>query len=266
MTSIKQTWRLFTSHALNSLTQVQLDSDEFHYAIHVLRLGTNEEVELCNGQGEVAKARLTQVNKKEATLSIEDLKVHTRALGQVHVFLGLPKPAALEEVVTSISELGASSLHLYRAARSHFRNEPKIEKLQRQCRESLRINKSAFAMDILYHSDYSSLKASSYFQNCSVIFLCDESLVSYNQQKTGHVHLLDALTQYIKTKCQNGNIGIFIGPEASFSPDEIVKIMSEPKVTAVSLGLHILRVPLAASAAVSLSMATFESAANRPSV
>ena len=272
MSSEKQTWRLFSASHFTSPSEIILDSDEHHYAIHVLRLGVGDTVELGNSTGQTAVAEFIRADKKTATLRLNSVENHTQPRARVHVFLGMPKPATLEEVAALVSELGASSLHVFRSARTQFKNDPKLEKLQRQSREALRINKGAFATEVFCYNSFSELAAIPLLQRGqqgaepvgenvekrTVHFLCDESPLYSPDKSSVHNHLLGALQNHLKTSPGTTDVGIFVGPEASFSEAERSQILALTRATPVTLGARILRVPTAVSAAVSLALGALE--------
>ena len=262
MSSEKQTWRLFTSASLLPDLEVALNEEEHHYAVHVLRLGAGDVVELSNGTGCIARAEFMRADKKSAILKIRNVTEHTSPQVCVHVFLGMPKPATLEEVAELASELGATSLHVFRAARTQFKNEPKLEKLQRQSREALRINKSPFATDVHCYSNLNALFAAQVLQKCGLVLLCDESPLYAPDHSKDHAHMhnhiINVLQLHLKSSPQTLHVGIVIGPEASFTEEERAFFIENTKAIPVTLGARILRVPTAVAAAVSCVLGSLE--------
>lgn len=96
---------------------ITLEDSEFHH-LRVSRIDINEEVEIVNGQGALATAKLTAINKRSAHLQI--LKTHTIPHSAHQIILSIPymRPSKLEYVIEKGTELGADAFHIYPAYHS----------------------------------------------------------------------------------------------------------------------------------------------------
>ena len=84
----------------------------------VLRLKTNEEVLVCDGQGREARCRIQSTSAGEWLLSREEIqKSTTEAAVQVRVYLAFPKADKLEHVIQKATELGAHEIIAFPTAR-----------------------------------------------------------------------------------------------------------------------------------------------------
>lgn len=84
----------------------------------VLRLKTNEEVLVCDGQGREARCRIQSASAGEWLLSREEIqKSTTEASVQVRVYLAFPKADKLEHVIQKATELGAHEIIAFPTAR-----------------------------------------------------------------------------------------------------------------------------------------------------
>ncbi|MDE3047542.1 MAG: 16S rRNA (uracil(1498)-N(3))-methyltransferase, partial [Verrucomicrobiota bacterium] len=95
-----------------------LEGAEHHHLAHVMRVRVGEEIELVDGRGSLATARVEALTKQGARLLV--LQAHTTPLPPLHLTLAVPlmRPAKLELVIEKCTELGADSFYLYAAQHS----------------------------------------------------------------------------------------------------------------------------------------------------
>lgn len=91
---------------------LHLSGPELHH-LHVMRSKVGNEVELVNGRGSLAKARIQSLSKKEAVLEVFDA-THS-PIREPRLNLGVPlmRPSKLEIVIEKCTELGADAFYLY---------------------------------------------------------------------------------------------------------------------------------------------------------
>lgn len=243
-------WRFFCDHSeLYEGARFLLNESEHHYAFHVLRLGVNESIELTDGEGRIGKAKVFAINKSRAEVEVEKVLNVPPTLYKIIVNLAMPKPSTLDDLVPVLSELGVHELNIILTERAPTKAVPQIDKLKKQARNALRINKQAWASSIsVFRSIDEFLKTD---LSRSENFLCDESPLHENSKP--HLHLAAWLE-----KTTNKNISVFIGPEASFSEAERQRILNTGVFKSVSLGSAILRVPTAATMAASITLGHFQ--------
>jgi 16S rRNA (uracil1498-N3)-methyltransferase len=96
-----------------------LPLSEAHHAAHVLRLKAGAAVELFDGCGTAATARIVEVRKGKVTAEIESVRPATpRPLPLVHLAFATPKGNRLDWLLEKATELGVASLHPLRLERS----------------------------------------------------------------------------------------------------------------------------------------------------
>ena len=237
----KQSWRLFVSGAGVAGDVLTLGEDEHHYAFHVLRLQAGEHIEVGDGRGFVADAVLTRVDKKGAEVSLLVVRPERRAACRVTLFLAQPKPSTLEEVVALVSELGVARVVVFRSRRCQGKAPAKLEKLQRLSFETLRVTKGFRATEVVIVDTAAALEIE--HAAAGRLFLCDET-----PQSEGN-DLASAIA-----RAPEGDVGIIVGPEASFTIDERSEFQRKGALP-VSLGPLILRVPTAVAYAASVVLA-----------
>ncbi len=97
---------------------VQLEGLERHHLVTVMRTRIGEQVELVNGQGQKAVATLIAMDKRTATLKIDQVETQPPSTFSVIVCQALPRLNRLEWIVEKGTELGMTELWLFPGALS----------------------------------------------------------------------------------------------------------------------------------------------------
>ncbi len=94
--------------------ELQLNGQELHH-LHVLRGKVGHQIELVNGRGSIAKAKIVKISKQEALLEV--LKTNKTPIPDMRLSLAIPlmRPNKLELVIEKCTELGANRFYLYPA-------------------------------------------------------------------------------------------------------------------------------------------------------
>lgn len=108
-----------------------LTGTEQHHLAHVMRVRIDEEVELVNGRGALAHAKLIALTKRDATLAV--LSVTHTPVAPPSLILAIPlmRPSKLELILEKCTELGADAFWLYPADQSEKEtlSENQLERL-----------------------------------------------------------------------------------------------------------------------------------------
>ncbi|XP_010029868.2 ribosomal RNA small subunit methyltransferase E [Eucalyptus grandis] len=210
---------------------VRVQGDEFWHMTKVLRLSTNDRVELFNGKGGLVRGNIQSVDRAGLDfVAQEDPKTVPPQMPQWHVFaaFGTLKGGRADWLVEKCTELGASSVTPLLTERSPSVSENRVDRLQRlilaaskQCQRlhEMVLNPPQKINDILPHIQKSKL-----------------SLLAVAEAPS----LMSALTS---SRIEPDGIMI-VGPEGDFTEKELSKLM-EAGATAVGLGPHRLRVETA---------------------
>jgi 16S rRNA (uracil1498-N3)-methyltransferase len=234
-----------------------LTGPEHHYALHVLRLEPGDKVSVTNGLGDKALAKLCEVNKKQIKLLLLEKTTYSQHPPFLHIWLGMPKPSTLEDMVSLVSEMGVYALHRFKSHKTPSLAHLKQEKLERLSQESLRISQGAFAsklffypsLEDLIHKQTQTLQTqtlqtqnlhSQALHSQNLFLLCDE-------REYPKPTLTGALLKLKPLDYQD--IHLIIGPEASFSSTEYSSLSTLKGLTSASLGTSVLRVPHAVCSA-----------------
>lgn len=105
--------RFYLEDPLLSQTCVKLKDQEFHHLVHVSRGKVNEHVELINGKGVLAKAQITSITKKDATLSIQSTHHFEPLNFTVILAQAIPRLNRLDTIIEKSTELGVDQLWLF---------------------------------------------------------------------------------------------------------------------------------------------------------
>ena len=114
--------RFFIQADLAVNTHVELTDTVFHHWVKVLRAQVGESATLFNGQGGEYQATLTEINKKTATVIIQQFNPDNRTpafttlLGQV-----MSKGDRMDYAIQKAVELGVSNIQLLTSERCEMR-------------------------------------------------------------------------------------------------------------------------------------------------
>lgn len=108
-------YRFYTPHLQDS---IHLKEEEHHHLSRVMRVGEGEMVELIDGKGSLAQARVVKIQKSETHLTLETVEHFPAPLLQIHLAIPLMRPSKLEWIIEKGTELGADHFLFYLADRS----------------------------------------------------------------------------------------------------------------------------------------------------
>lgn len=99
--------------------EVALPQTEAHHAAHVLRLAPGAEVELFDGCGRAASARISTVRRGDVTAIVESVRGPVARQGPlVRLAFAVPKGSRLDWLLEKATELGVAALRPVRFERS----------------------------------------------------------------------------------------------------------------------------------------------------
>ncbi len=115
--------RFFCSDIPEAGQSVQLDAAEARHLATVLRAEAGEQIILLDGQGTVAEARLSEVNRRKslALCEVTSKTMHPQASPSLHLYIAPPRGKLMPQIVRQLTELGVASIHPIFCARSESR-------------------------------------------------------------------------------------------------------------------------------------------------
>lgn len=108
--------RFFVHQPLKNQKSITIQDTELKH-LHVMRVETEETIELINGKGFLATAKMVQKDRKKAELEILNLKEEKQTQRSI-LALGLIKIPLLEWVLEKATELGITDFWIFHAEKS----------------------------------------------------------------------------------------------------------------------------------------------------
>ncbi|XP_052623465.1 uncharacterized protein LOC111892996 isoform X2 [Lactuca sativa] len=219
---------------------VRVQGDEFWHMTKVLRLNTDDRIELFNGKGGLVKGCIESIDRTGAdVVALENPKLVSTNTTQWHVFaaFGTLKGGRSDWLIEKCTELGASSVTPLLTERSPSISDNRVDRLQRvilaaakQCQRlhEMTLNPPLKVRDLLPIVSQSKLCFIAAAEATPVLNV----LALSKQEPVG---------------------SIIVGPEGDFTETE-VKLILEAGATAVGLGPHRLRVETATIALLATTM------------
>ena len=194
-----------------------LEGAEQHHLAHVMKIHVGEEVELVNGRGGLARAKVLSISKRDAELEILSATQSPLPAPLLTLAVPLMRPAKLEIVVEKCTELGADAFSFYPA---HYSEHDDLSPLQQD-----RLNLIAVsAMKQCGRLDLPAIKLLGSFEE---IFNSPAAYL-FGDTRPGKM-----------TKRPEGKIVFITGPERGFSESEVGIL--DRKAKGVRLHANILR-------------------------
>ncbi|KAM7274486.1 hypothetical protein ACFE04_016352 [Oxalis oulophora] len=210
---------------------VRVQGDEFWHMTKVLRLSTNDRVELFNGKGGLVQGCIQSIDKTGVdVIALDKLKLVPPQNTQWHVFaaFGTLKGGRADWLVEKCTELGANSVTPLLTERSHSISDNRVDRLQRV---ALAATKQCQRLHEMVLNPPMKVEG--------LLPLVVQSKLSFvaTAEATPLLRTLNSLAVEPS--------GLFVvGPEGDFTEKEVTKMM-EAGATAVGLGPHRLRVETA---------------------
>lgn len=244
--------RFFVSPAAMAGDTVMIEGEDCRHIALSLRMAVGDTVTLSDGQGQEALCRLTAITPTHV-----EAAVLSRGAGQgelpieVYLYQGNPKGDKLELIVQKAVELGACAVIPFESSRcvariKAERAEKQTARMQRIANEAAGQCGRARLLQVLPPLSYADALRDAAAR-------CDATLLCYEDEKT--TTLRAALGRLREAQCRR--IGLFVGSEGGFSPEEAAAAQAQGAVS-VSLGRRILRCETAPLYALSCIGYTYE--------
>ncbi len=212
-------------------TNLVLSEEESRHLVKVLRHTEGRELELCNGNGIRAIAKITMAHAKKCEVQIVSHTSETKPGREIHLAIAPTKNMdRLEWVIEKATEIGVDKITLLQCKN----NERKVVKMER-----------------LHKILLSAMKQSQRYYLPELNALTPIQKFIERHPNGGIAHCYDNDSK--KEKIQNWEMTgpVLIGPEGDFTLEE-VEFAREKGYTTIDLGKNRLRTETAAIFAVSL--------------
>lgn len=227
--------RFYVDDPLVQGTEVSLDEVESHHLIHVVRGTVGENVELVNGWGTLAQAKILICQKRKARLVITSSHFESPPQTEIILAQAIPRPTRLDFIVEKGTELGMTQLWLF----------PGIQ--------GERATLTAHQIERCHQQARSAMK------QCGRRYLPTITLkppLAQWEPNIPHISLFGSLDPEapkveLPTEALKKGILFYIGPESGFARQEIESLENRG-ARGVKLHPHILRTDTAALTALSI--------------
>ncbi len=104
--------RYFTDAPFEKEAQIHLIENEMHHLLHVMRAKPDDQIELINGRGDFAIARVAEIKKHCAVVEIISSAHYPRPPYLLTLVQGLPRNNRLDTILEKAVELGVHKIVL----------------------------------------------------------------------------------------------------------------------------------------------------------
>ena len=221
-----------------------ITGQDAHHLTKVVRLRPGERIRISVADGTNYICEVSDYVEKDLIATVVEEVPSTELPNRIYLFQALPKGDRMETIIEKCVELG-----VYEIIPVEMKNcivklddkkkKSKVERYQAIAKAAAEQSKRSIIPKV--HSVMSFKEAFEYAKGLDVLLLPYES-------KNGMKDTFDMLSNLKKGE----SIGVFIGPEGGFAPNEIE--MVEGSVQLISLGHRILRTDTAAICSLSMLM------------
>ncbi len=246
-------YRFFVNKNQILQSPVVIEGEDYKHMHSVLRLKKGEEVLLCAEDEKEYLCRIESYNEEyqQVFLQIVDVFGNNRELpSKLVLFQGLPKGDKMELIIQKAVELGVSEIVPVAMKRCVVKLDEKkaVKKIERYNNIALSAAKQSKRGKIPEVTAVMSFhEACEYCKSLKTVLIPYELANGMKQSK-----------QHIKDAVKSSSVGIFIGPEGGFEPEEIEEL-KKMDGQILSLGHRILRTETAGMVVLSLLMFEMES-------
>ena len=224
-----------------------ISGGDVNHIKNVLRLEVGDWIVACDGNGTDYVSRIQSICSDEVVASIEKVQpTGTELPVRITLFQGMPKKDKLELIIQKAVELGACEIVPVMTKRTGVKlsEEKKINKrLERW---------QSIAYAAAKQCDRGIIptvhKPVSYEEALAMADQLDYNVIPYELQ-TG----MEEARKIVDQACKQRSLGIFIGPEGGFEPEEVERAMTR-NIHPMTLGKRILRTETAGMALLSILM------------
>ena len=240
-------YRFYVSADQLAEKEVFISGGDVNHIKNVLRLEVGDWIVACDGNGTDYVSRIQSICSDEVVASIEKVQpTGTELPGRITLFQGMPKKDKLELIIQKAVELGACEIVPVMTKRT-------VVKLSEEKKINKRLERwQSIAYAAAKQCDRGIIptvhKPVSYEEALAMADQLDYNVIPYELQ-TG----MEEARKIVDQACKQRSLGIFIGPEGGFEPEEVERAMTR-NIHPMTLGKRILRTETAGMALLSILM------------
>ena len=240
-------YRFYVSADQLAEKEVFISGGDVNHIKNVLRLEVGDWIVACDGNGTDYVSRIQSICSDEVVASIEKVQpTGTELPVRITLFQGMPKKDKLELIIQKAVELGACEIVPVMSKRT-------VVKLSEEKKINKRLERwQSIAYAAAKQCDRGIIptvhKPVSYEEALAMADQLDYNVIPYELQ-TG----MEEARKIVDQACKQRSLGIFIGPEGGFEPEEVERAMTR-NIHPMTLGKRILRTETAGMALLSILM------------
>lgn len=240
-------YRFYVSADQLAEKEVFISGGDVNHIKNVLRLEVGDWIVACDGNGTDYVSRIQSICSDEVVASIEKVQpTGTELPVRITLFQGMPKKDKLELIIQKAVELGACEIVPVMTKRT-------VVKLSEEKKINKRLERwQSIAYAAAKQCDRGIIptvhKPVSYEEALAMADQLDYNVIPYELQ-TG----MEEARKIMDQACKQRSLGIFIGPEGGFEPEEVERAMTR-NIHPMTLGKRILRTETAGMALLSVLM------------
>ena len=240
-------YRFYISEEQICENEISISGPDVNHIKNVLRLEPGDWVVACNGMGKDFICRIADLSKEEVRLNIEKTQeTGTELPARITLFQGLPKKDKMELIIQKTVELGVYEIVPVQMKRSVVKITDEKKLLKKQERWQTIAEAAAKQCDRGIIPKV--LAPVSMEEAVDMARKLDYNMIPYELQDG-----IDRSREIVKDACTRESVGIFIGPEGGFDPEEVEKAIA-CGVEPITLGKRILRTETAGMALLAIMM------------
>ena len=240
-------YRFYVSADQLAEKEVFISGGDVNHIKNVLRREVGDWIVACDGNGTDYVSRIQSICSDEVVASIEKVQpTGTELPVRITLFQGMPKKDKLELIIQKAVELGACEIVPVMTKRT-------VVKLSEEKKINKRLERwQSIAYAAAKQCDRGIIptvhKPVSYEEALAMADQLDYNVIPYELQ-TG----MEEARKIVDQACKQRSLGIFIGPEGGFEPEEVERAMTR-NIHPMTLGKRILRTETAGMALLSILM------------
>lgn len=237
-------YQFFVEDTQVSASAVTIEGSDVNHIKNVLRMKCGEKVRISTQSGKNYYCELTEITENIVQADIlEEIAEGTELPNKIYLFQGLPKADKMELVIQKAVELGA-----YEIIPVAMKNcvvklddkkaENKVRRWQEIAKSAAKQSKRSLIPKVRVPLTYQ--QAVEMAKKLQAVF------VPYENERG-----MAATKEAVERLTLGQSIGVFIGPEGGFSPEEIA-LAKDENMQLISLGKRILRTETAGLATLAI--------------
>jgi len=222
-----------------------LEDREAHHAIHVLRLGVGDRLEILDGAGGIYSCAISAVRKSVVELRLEKQITLAPPPWRITLFQAVPKGKTFDWIVEKATELGVARIVpiiTERVVAGFENNERRLERWNLTAIDALKQCGSPWLPQIAKPLEFAA----------ALPLAKELELTLVASLRAGAKHPREWLQQIEERKAGSAfHIGVWIGPEGDFTGEELTALAGAG-ARPITLGHLVLRAETAAIYCISI--------------